>query len=114
MLFSIELLQNNIIKPCLSYVELDLEHLDRFLIAVLLCSKDNTGGFGAYHITHTQHWDLWDTFLVHRPALASKIRGLASQRRFLEDPDAELNLNLGYATAITAYLILREIGRAHV
>jgi len=38
--------------------------------------------------------------LAFHPDLASRIRGLASQRAFLEDPHSELATNLCYATAI--------------
>ena len=40
--------------------------------------------------------------------MASRIRGLASQRAFLSDPDGELQTNLGYCTAIAWLLYQRS------
>jgi len=37
--------------------------------------------------------------------MASRVRGLASQRAFLSNPERELQTNLGYSTAI-AWLLL--------
>ena len=43
------------------------------------------------------------------PEMASRVRGLASQRAFLSDPDAELQTNLSYCTAI-AWLMQQRAG----
>ena len=43
--------------------------------------------------------------------MASRIRGLASQRAFLSDPDGELQTNLSYCTAI-AWLLYQRAGLA--
>lgn len=109
MLFSIDTLRKQVIQPCLAYLDIHVENFDCFLASIILCSSAQDDGLGAFHISHQQHWDLWDNFLVNNPALASKIRGLASQHRFLDDPDNELNFNMGYAIAIAAFLILREL-----
>ncbi|MGI9285586.1 MAG: hypothetical protein ACR2P1_09365 [Pseudomonadales bacterium] len=58
--------------------------------------------FGIYTITHADHVRIWDEFLANDADLASTVRGLASQHRFLQQPDEELNTNLAYATAIAA------------
>lgn len=66
-------------------------------------------GIGLYQITPQQHLSIWDHYLVHNPDLASKVRGLASQREFLASPDAELATNLSYATAIAWMIYRREL-----
>lgn len=62
---------------------------------------------GLYHITPLAHRAVWDKYLVNFPELASKVRGLASQQAFLQDPHAELLSNLKYATAI-AWMIYKR------
>jgi hypothetical protein len=61
---------------------------------------------GLYPIDAALHVRLWDKYLAFHPDLASRIRGLASQREFLNNPHPELTLNLRYATAVAwaAYL----------
>ena len=66
-------------------------------------------GLGIYQIQPHTHREIWDKYLINHPALASKVRGLASQRDFLEHPHSELTTNLRYATAI-AWLIYRAAG----
>ncbi|WP_250464568.1 hypothetical protein [Microbulbifer litoralis] len=67
-------------------------------------------GLGIYQIQPHTHREIWDEYLIDHSALASKVRGLASQRDFLDHPHSELATNLRYATAI-AWLIYRA---AHV
>ena len=55
------------------------------------------------------HRNIWDNFLADKSELASKVRGLASQREFLSHPHHELATNLAYATAI-AWLIFQRSG----
>jgi len=55
---------------------------------------------GVYQIEPETHRDIWDTYLAYRPELASKVRSLASQHWFDDDPDRELICNLSYSTAI--------------
>lgn len=69
------------------------------------CRPDQ--GLGLYRISHQMHWDVWDNFLAFDADLASAIRGLASQHSFLENPDAELTVNINYATAITWAIYLK-------
>jgi hypothetical protein len=66
-------------------------------------------GLGLFNITAAQHRDLWDRYLAFNPDLASRVRGLASQRAFLSDPDSELQTNLSYCTAI-AWLMQQRAG----
>lgn len=65
---------------------------------------------GLYHITPLTHRAIWDKYLVHTPDLASKVRGIASQKGFLQNPHGELLTNLKYATAI-AWMIYRRTGK---
>lgn len=64
-------------------------------------------GLGIYQIQPHTHREIWDEYLIDHPTLASKVRGLASQRDFLDHPHSELTTNLRYATAI-AWLIYRS------
>ncbi|MCO1334434.1 hypothetical protein MO867_08780 [Microbulbifer sp. OS29] len=64
-------------------------------------------GLGIYQIQPHTHREIWDQYLIDHPTLASKVRGLASQRDFLDHPHSELTTNLRYATAI-AWLIYRS------
>ncbi len=70
-------------------------------------------GMGIFQILPSTHRQVWDKYLINFPALASKVRGLASQRDFLQHPHAELATNLRYATAI-AWLIYRAAGVENV
>ncbi|RRJ84451.1 hypothetical protein [Aestuariirhabdus litorea] len=65
------------------------------------------GGLGLYRISPQVHQQVWDDYLVHYPDLASRTRGLASQRHFLQQPHQELVFNLTYATAIAWFNYLR-------
>lgn len=57
-------------------------------------------GVGVYKIKKELHHRVWDEFLAFDADLASKVRGFASQREFLANPDMELAINLAYSTAI--------------
>ncbi|MCP5019512.1 MAG: hypothetical protein GY938_30155 [Ketobacter sp.] len=57
-------------------------------------------GLGVYKIKRELHHRVWDEFLAFDADLASKVRGFASQREFLANPDMELAINLAYSTAI--------------
>ncbi len=73
------------------------------------CYCAQTRGLGLYRITAEKHRELWDTYLVQFPDLASQQRGLASQQQFLKNPHAELISNLTYATGM-AWMIYRRCG----
>jgi len=55
---------------------------------------------GVYQCEPATHQDIWDEYLAYRADLASKVRALASQHWFEQNPDRELIGNLPYATAI--------------
>lgn len=100
---TVNLIRQQIVQPVLTSVELESQTLETFL-ALFLASPliDCENRYGPYLLTQKQHWAVWDNHLVHEPERASLVRGFASQRRFLTDPDQELALNWGYAVAIAA------------
>jgi|GEM_PF-604385 len=75
----------------------------------LRCYCAVTKGLGLYRMTAEKHQELWDTYLVQSPDLASQQRGLASQQQFLKNPHSELMSNLSYATGM-AWMIYRRAG----
>lgn len=64
-------------------------------------------GLGLYKIEPSTHLQVWDGYLAFKPDLASTIRGLASQKAFLQNPHLELATNQGYASAI-AWMIYQR------
>lgn len=108
-----EHLREQIIRPTLEYLGVWSDHAEGELLAaalddteVGLFSRRQTG-MGLFHITPSQHRDLWDRYLAFKPDIASRVRGLASQRAFLSNPDSELQTNLSYCTAIAWLLYQR-------
>lgn len=105
-----ENLLENILRPTLNYLGVSCAAMEQLLLGTLLTTarlsalQRNDAAIGPYAITPEQHTDIWDTHLALQPELASKVRGLASQHCFLQNPHAELGYNLAYATAI-AWLI---------
>jgi hypothetical protein len=108
-------LRDQVIRPTLKYLDAWSPATEAFL-----CSKatqapelglfsTRSDGLGIFHITGHQHRDIWDGYLAFNPDLASRIRGLASQRAFLTNPDNELQTNLSYCTAV-AWLLSRRAG----
>lgn len=113
MLYSPILLVDSVISPVLTYIGRDNKSLCLFLGALSSCQPEATepSDYGCYDISHEQHWGCWDNYLYLQPAFASKVRGLASQHRFLEAPDLELSFNFGYATAIAALIIEQHLNQ---
>ncbi len=106
-------LRDKIIHPTLKYLGKEGVAVENLLVAIVTQKNqssslklpsqklsNNTKGLGPYNIDSNSHQMVWDKFLAFHPDLASRIRGLASQRAFLEDPHSELATNLCYATAI--------------
>lgn len=109
MLYSPKTFYHQVVEPTLSELNIENTELSRMLTAIALCPDHrNPDGIGVYQITQTQHRDLWDNFLCRDPELASLVRGLASQHRFLQNPELELALNPGYATAIASYMFAQS------
>lgn len=118
MYITAEHLREQVIKPTLEYLGVWSAQTERELLAAAL-RKNEVGlfsrrgrGLGLYRITSTQHRDLWDRYLAFRPEIASRVRGLASQRAFLNNPDNELQTNLSYCTAIAWLLLERARAQA--
>jgi hypothetical protein len=115
MYVTAEHLRDQVIRPTLEYMGAWTQAAETFLLNTavnipdvgLFSSKHE--GLGLYHITAAQHRDLWDRYLAFNPDFASRVRGLASQRAFLSDPDSELQTNLSYCTAI-AWLLQQRAG----
>lgn len=113
MLMTPQHLLQQIIQPTLDYLGVDCDNAAFDLLQTLQQRGDvglfaaQNGGLGLYQITAAQHRDLWDRYLAYHPDIASRVRGLASQRAFLSNPERELQTNLGYSTAI-AWLLLKR------
>ena len=114
MYVNAEHLKDQVIQPTLKYLGAWTPANEQFLLSAVLDAPElglfspRNDGLGIFHITPKQHRDIWDKFLAFNPDLASRIRGLASQRAFLSDPDKELQTNLSYCTAIAWLLYDRS------
>ncbi|EAQ97803.1 hypothetical protein [Congregibacter litoralis] len=117
MYITAEHLREQVIKPTLEYLGEWSSEAERELLAAALRKTEGgmfsrrERGLGLFQITSNQHRDLWDRYLAFRPDIASRVRGLASQRAFLSNPDSELQTNLSYCTAI-AWLLYQQ-ARVH-
>jgi hypothetical protein len=109
-----EHLRDQVIQPTLKYLGAWTPTIESFLLDAAVDAPDlglfseTKGSLGIFHITTAQHRDIWDRYLAFKPEMASRIRGLASQRAFLTDPDSELQTNLSYCTAIAWLLYQRS------
>ena len=114
MYVTAEHLREHVIRPTLKYLGTWSPASEAFLLDVAINAPDlglfsaRNEGLGLFHITAAQHRDLWDRYLAFNPDIASRVRGLASQRAFLTNPDSELQTNLSYCTAIAWLLHLRS------
>ncbi len=115
MYVTAEHLRDQVIRPTLEYMGAWTPASEAFLLNTAISAPDvglfsgKNEGLGLFNITAAQHRDLWDRYLAFNPDLASRVRGLASQRAFLSDPDSELQTNLSYCTAI-AWLMQHRAG----
>ena len=114
MYVTAEHLREQVIQPTLKYLGAWTPETEQFLLSSAIDSPDlglfssRNDSLGIFHITSRQHRDIWDNYLAFNPDLASRIRGLASQRAFLSSPDNELQTNLSYCTAIAWLLYQRS------
>lgn len=99
-------LSQHIIRPTLLYLDRYCPSAEALLLGAA-ASQSGLGsalydchGNGLYRISKQRHQLCWDQYLARDPELASRVRGLASQHAFLQEPDLELTVNLRYATAI--------------
>ncbi len=110
-----EHLRDQVIGPTLKYLGVWTSAIESFLLNTAVDAPElglfssRNEGLGMFHITSAQHRDIWDRYLAFNPDMASRVRGLASQRIFLTEPDKELQTNLGYSTAI-AWLLFKRSG----
>ena len=101
-------LRELIIRPTLTYLGKHSQAAENLLVAIAQINAsqdvhplDNAGTtYGLFKIDVPTHQRVWDKHLAFECDLASKIRGLASQREFLNNPHIELATNLSYSTAI--------------
>ncbi|MEE4193060.1 MAG: hypothetical protein V2I66_15890 [Halieaceae bacterium] len=114
MYVTVEHLRDQVIQPTLKYLGVWNHDTEAFLLTAATEAPElglfsaRNDGLGIFHITPQQHRDIWDKHLAFNPDLASRVRGLASQRAFLSDPDKELQTNLSYCTAIAFLLYERS------
>ncbi len=117
MYVTAEHLRDQVIRPTLKYLGKWTPACETFLLDAAVDAPElglfsaRNDGLGLFNITAAQHRDLWDRYLAFNPDMASRVRGLASQRAFLSDPDGELQTNLSYCTAI-AWLLYQRAGMA--
>lgn len=101
-------LREMVIRPTLISLDKYSQAAENLLMAIALVKQENSQrldtncdkNYGIFQIDVPSHQRVWDKYLAFNPELASKIRGLASQREFLKHPHLELATNLSYATAI--------------
>ncbi len=101
-------LREMVIRPTLIALGKHSQAAENLLLAIAMVKQENISRFaatngkayGIFQIDVPTHQRVWDKYLALHPDLASKIRGLASQREFLKNPHLELATNLSYATAI--------------
>ncbi|WP_073166729.1 hypothetical protein [Pseudomonas asturiensis] len=101
----------HVIRPTLIYLDRRSHRAESLLLGIaasqsaLGAELDSRRGHGLYRIPEPRHRQLWDDYLARDPDLASRVRGLASQRAFLSGPHLELTVNLRYSTAIAWMMI---------
>lgn len=99
-------LRQFVIRPTLNYLGVVSDDAEKLLVGTLLSIAElpetrlPENGLGPYAISEALHTRLWDDHLAKHPDKASLLRGLASQRCFLQNPHAELGFNLAYGTAM--------------
>lgn len=107
-------LQHLVIRPTLQYLGEYSKDAETLLVATAAFEsgmgfriKGDRKRLGVFQISAQSHQRIWDHYLAKDPELASKVRGLASQREFLSHPHDELATNLRYTTAI-AWMIYKR------
>ena len=108
------LFSEQVIKPTLEYLQMYSRAAEKLLLGTAAQESNldpfyqHNQGIGLFQISADQHRHIWDTYLAFLPDLASMVRGLASQRLFLINPDQELKTNLAYSTAIAWVIYLQS------
>lgn len=104
--------KRQVVIPTLAFMGRRCPDAEAFLIGSAAAATgfnpfgNERGKVGIFGITSSQHRAVWDQWLAHDPEIASAVRGLASQRAFLVDPDRELGYNPAYALAVFYHLTL--------
>ena len=105
-----------VIRPTLQKLGITMPAAEQLLLGTA-AAESSLGAFlksegqrtsGIYRMHGLTHRHIWDDYLASRPDLASHVRGIASQREFLNNPHAELTTNLSYATAIAWLAYARQ------
>lgn len=102
-----------IVRPTLRLLEVESAAAATLLVGTGLAETgfgdSPQGTHGYYAVSRAQHRRIWDEYLAFRPDRASLTRALASPVLFLQNPEAELDRNPAYATAI-AWLLYESSG----
>ncbi len=114
MIFSADDLRQPVIRDTLKYLHDWSPAAENLLLGTAI--QESGLGFslregrcsGIYHISAATHKAIWDRYLIDEPEIASRVRGLAGQHSFFEDPHGELTTNMKYATAIAWYVYKRS------
>lgn len=116
MSFFIHELNEWIIEFALQQIGVDCRPLGQVIIATAIYGYKHSlpnqnrqkDRFGMYQIDSDTHKSVWDNYIAADPQLASRIRGMASQHEFLNNPDRELASNLVYSSAIAGLIYLQN------
>ena len=115
MIFSAQDLRTYVVADTLHYLDEWSQSGENLLVGTAIqesglgfCLKSGVR-LGIYHLSPSHHRSIWDHYLVDHPEKASRVRGLAGQRSFIEHPHRELLTNLRYATAI-AWCVYQKAG----
>ena len=104
-------LRQRVIRPTLEYLGCCSATAETLLLGIAAAQSElgrclaQHQRYGLFQISAERHRHCWDSYLARDPCRASRVRGLASQHAFLEDPQLELTVNLRYATAIAWLMI---------
>mgnify|MGYP006977226892 CR=1 FL=1 len=99
-------LRNQVIRPVLQRLHRWSPVMENLLMGTAAQASElghlikQGRALGLFGIEKETHQDVWDRYLAHHPDDASMVRGFASQREFLAEPELELISNMAYSTAI--------------
>ncbi|MDF1764696.1 MAG: hypothetical protein P1U57_14955 [Oleibacter sp.] len=107
---------NYVIRPTLTKMGVNDPAAEQLLLATaaiesslgMTLKSQSQRGSGLFRMHGLTHRNIWDDYLAMRADLASQVRGMASQREFLNDPHAELATNLRYAAALAWLAYVRQ------
>jgi len=114
MIFSSQDLRELIVADTLNYLNEWSQSAENLLVGTAIQESGlgfelkSGSGLGIYHISTASHRAVWDHYLVNYPDKASRVRGLAGQHSFIENPHKELLTNLRYTTAIAWFIYAKS------